>query len=538
MRLKVPFSVRIAVSTALLVIASLGLFAYLSFKQHSEMILASVTEELDATVRNCAPLIQAGDTTAGTAEAEKRLLDILDTFDDRNPRIREFRILAPGEEGLVIVVTSGGRMPSRPGRGQPYEADKAIIETITKCFKENETCDTGLYRDDQGRWISAFSPIRESSGRAVAILSADRQAVEYSREMETALGQTVHYVVAALGTAVILGILVSVRMTRPLGRLYQASKAAREGRFEPVAVAGSDEVATLTRDFNETNVTLQKKMAELEALTRELEQRVASRTEQLSKSYEELRERQQVIQREMAAARRVQETIIPKSLHRERISVDVEYVPIMAIGGDVGFVAEQGEGVFEVAVGDVTGHGMGAALVVNRAHTLVSESYMTRAPLDSILHRVDYLLSREIADIGIFMTLLLCRFDLAAMKMEYAGGRHPSGLLYRRSEGSMTEIGCRCGMLGVGEIFCEQTPVGEAAVKEGDFVVLFTDGLVEATSDDGEAFGRERLEATVRSLAQDEVDGRKLASGIMQAAKTFTGGYFQDDVLVVAVQIR
>ena len=262
-----------------------------------------------------------------------------------------------------------------------------------------------------------------------------------------------------------MGAYISVRITRPLRRLYWAALAAREGRFEPVRVTGRDEIATLARSFNETNETLQGTIRELANLNIELEQRVASRTEELSRSYDEIRRNQEVIQRELSIARRVQETIIPQTLHRERVNIDVEFIPISTIGGDLGFVMERSSTLYEVAVGDVTGHGIGAALVGNRVHTLLSELYATTAPLDSMLYRLDYFLSEEISDIGMFLTLAVMRFDLEKMVAEFTGGGHVAVLHYRPSDKAVIDLESRCGIVGVGDLLCETSPVMQLAFR-------------------------------------------------------------------------
>jgi serine phosphatase RsbU (regulator of sigma subunit) len=338
---------------------------------------------------------------------------------------------------------------------------------------------------------------------------------------------------AALATAV----FVRRRITQPLGRLGEAARQIRGGEFARVETTGIDEVATLMEKFNETNAALKAKMDELELLNRELEQRVVNRTQELAKSYQDLQARQEVLQREIAVARRVQETIVPRSLHREKISIDVEYIPIMAIGGDMGIILEQANDRYDVVVGDVTGHGIGAALVVNRAYTLLSQLYAANAELDATFHRLDYFLAKEIADIGMFMTISACRFDLSKMSMEYGGGGHQPTILYRPSDGSVTELASRCGILGTGTPFCDDPPVKSVPLAAGDCVIMFTDGLVEAMNAAGEEFGQARLEETVRSAAAS-ADGKNLAVRLVEAAKNFTGGYFQDDVLVLVVEIR
>jgi len=537
MALRITFPFRIAAATAVLSLVALSLFAYLSFNFHSEIIIQGIRAEMAATVRNGVTLFDPGDMKVESPGVADVVREQMKKLDEVNVEATEFRLCALTEEGPVLA---GSSLPEEAAGmiGKPFQFDKELTTALTECTMKKIACATPIYRRGNAQWVSALAPVLDEKGRVAGVLSAGREAVEYKQAMDAAVRETALYSVAALAVAAVLGIFVSAQMTRPIRTLYEASKAARDGRFRPVEVTGSDEVAMLTRDFNETNVALQDKIAELEALTKELEQRVVSRTEELSKSYEDLRARQQVLQREMGVARRVQETIIPRSLHRERIDIDVEYVPILEIGGDMGFVVELGGESFTVAVGDVTGHGIGAALVLNRAHMLCSTMSGANVPIESLFFRLDAFFAREIADIGIFMTMFVCRFDLTGMKMEYGGAGHPPALVYRPSADSITALACRCGMLGVGNALCDDPPILAIPIEKGDFVILYTDGLVEATDRQGEQFGQKRLEETVRAAAAGGNDGKKVAETIIESTKSFTGGYFQDDVLVLAVRVK
>jgi serine phosphatase RsbU (regulator of sigma subunit) len=468
---------------------------------------------------------------------EKELQARIDLLHSRNSKDKDFHLFAVRSGVPALVVSSSGATNFDMETSGASEAVKITVDALGKCISLRGTVTTPLYTDEQGLWVTSFAAVTDSTRRVVGVLAADRRATEYSQLRDATISRMLYYSALAVLASTVVGFFVTVRITRPLKLLYDAALAAREGRFKPVPVSGNDEVATLARSFNETNVALDRKIAELAQLNSELEDRVASRTRELSASYDELRKRSDVLQREMNTARKVQETIIPKSLHRERIDIDVAYVPILEIGGDLGLVVERGDNRYDVAVGDVTGHGIGAALVGNRVHTLLSGLYSSDAPLDSLFHRLDFFLSQEISEIGMFLTLLACRFDLERMVMECGGGGHVGALHYRPSTGALSEVEGRCGIIGAGELFCDAQPVSTTPIERGDSFLLYTDGLVDATNPEGAAFGKERLSTTFVSASGERDDGRITAT-IVAAAKDFTGGRFQDDVLVLAVQIK
>lgn len=533
--MRAPFAVKVAVLTAVLTLAALSLFAWLAFRQHTELIVEGLRSELSATARNGAVALSPADVADGQGEALIRLQEALAALGRRNPATKEFRVLTE-ERGALKPLVSGGGLAAAESR-EPADVREHLTETMATCVAARASCTTSLYHFSGIDWITAFAPIVTDDGVVVGVLAVDREVVEYRAAVRRTVGEMALYTTVALAAAVIMGIFASAAITRRIRALYGGALAAREGRFEPLVVRGNDEIAELTRNFNDTNVTLQQKISELAALTRDLEDRVAARTSELERSNVEIRRRQDALERDIIAARRVQGTIVPKSLHRERITIDVGYVPIEAVGGDLGLVVERSLSVYDVAVGDVTGHGVSAALVGNRIHALLSTFYAANAPLDWLYHRLDYLLSREIADLGMFLTLLSCRFNLDNMTMEYAGGGHVAGFHYRSATATMALIESRCGIIGAGQLFCDNPPVGTMAIERGDSICLYTDGVVEAADADGKEFGMERLSSAFAAAAASP-GAADIPSCIIGAVKDFTGGVFQDDVLVLVVQVR
>jgi serine phosphatase RsbU (regulator of sigma subunit) len=68
--------------------------------------------------------------------------------------------------------------------------------------------------------------------------------------------------------------------------------------------------------------------------------------------------------------------------------------------------------------------------------------------------------------------------------------------------------------------------------------VFYTDGLVEAFDGSGEQFGYERLEAAIRESAANDAPGGKIVAEVTEQVKKFTGGYFQDDVLLMVARVK
>ena len=91
--------------------------------------------------------------------------------------------------------------------------------------------------------------------------------------------------------------------------------------------------------------------------------------------------------------------------------------------------------------------------------------------------------------------------------------------------------------MGVGELFCDEPMVREIDLESGDILVLHTDGLSEAFNSEDEVFGLDRLEETILKNTSSGCDGGKIVSCITREVKDFTGGYLQDDVLLILATI-
>jgi serine phosphatase RsbU (regulator of sigma subunit) len=535
-RLRLPFAFKIGVSASLLSVAGVALFAYLSYRQHARHLTATVVEGLAATVRNAAALFPAEEVMSRDPGVREVLRARLDLVSLRNPEVESFRLFAleGGNPLLIAAVPPGDPLSDRRSPSRPDE--RALEIALRDCIRAGRECVTTPHETGGVYWISAFTPITDTKGEVVGVLSGDRKAVELERLISAETRRMIYYSVAAIAASTALGVFLSLRVTRPLKRLYAATEAAARERFEPVDESGTDEVAALGRHFNRTHELLLRRMEELDALARELEDRVRERTDELSQSLEEARRTRDALLREMNVARQIQETIIPRGLQTEGITVGVEYLPVQDLGGDWGTVASRKSGLVELAVGDVTGHGLGAALVVNRVSTLLSQMCSAEADLKTLLGQLDFFLAEELSDIGIYMSLMVLRLDLEKMRLHYAGAGHPPVMVYR-GDGSLTRLESNCGLLGLGELYCDGPMVSEFEIKGGDLIVLVTDGLIEAADSEGRQFGLEGLEKTILETSAEGCPAQELAACITEKVKSFTGGHLQDDVLIIVAKM-
>jgi PAS domain S-box-containing protein len=206
------------------------------------------------------------------------------------------------------------------------------------------------------------------------------------------------------------------------------------------------------------------------------------------------------------------------------------------VGGDFYDVFDTGDGSWALAIGDVCGKGVDAAIVTSLArHTLRAVALQERKP-SGVLGHLNQAVIQQRTD-HMFCTVCYVRLR------PYEGGArltvcvagHPLPLVLRR-DGLVETVGNPGSLLGI----FEDPELTDCAVdlREGDTLVLFTDGILEERRGDGEIFGRERLESVVRSSRGK--DARGIAEAVERALTAFTPEAPRDDValLVARVQTR
>jgi len=235
------------------------------------------------------------------------------------------------------------------------------------------------------------------------------------------------------------------------------------------------------------------------------------------------------VKEQVKVARAIQEGLLPRDpegvsgFEMAGWSVPAEE----ALGDYYDFIALE-DGRWVVAIGDVAGHGIGPALLMSSARSLLHS--LTDGPfmVGDILARMN---NRFEEDTGgaIFMSLFVLVFDPASRSFVYGNAGHTSPLLVRK-QGS--EDLARTGLaLGI-EQGMEYEVKGPVSLEPGDTLVLTTDGILESRSGD-EFFGRVRLKQVIRE--NSELSAGDLIQAVHRQVLEFTGGAPADDDLTMVI---
>ncbi|HQR47370.1 MAG TPA: SpoIIE family protein phosphatase [Thermoanaerobaculia bacterium] len=205
--------------------------------------------------------------------------------------------------------------------------------------------------------------------------------------------------------------------------------------------------------------------------------------------------KQELLEQDLALARRIQARFLPKGSPEVRGWAFCDhYAPALEVGGDYFDFLELPRPFLGIAIGDVSGKGVSAALVMAKLGSEVRYHSVGRTDPAEILGRVNRVLSEDLED-GVFVTASLLVVNTESGEVRMASAGHPPPLV-RRASGAVTPLAAGARLpLGVADstVF----PAASFALGPGDVAVLYTDGITEAADRSGALLGEERMKATV-----------------------------------------
>ncbi len=236
-------------------------------------------------------------------------------------------------------------------------------------------------------------------------------------------------------------------------------------------------------------------------------------------------------------AKAVIERMLPQLPTIDGWKMGMVYAPHSVIGGDFYDLIRIDERHLFLAMGDVSGHGTSAALVV--ASTLKSLRHAVRegGNLSEIIVRFNDDIHEDLLS-SYFITMFGALVDLHTRVMTcVCAGHHPALLANPRRRSILIQLGNPAPAIGLmkGDIFVNHLEPMTVQLRSGDTILQFTDGLFEATNAEGQAYGRRRIMAALLLAMDDEpeVGVARLVGGV----KKFAGDAFTDDVTAMMIKV-
>ena len=262
------------------------------------------------------------------------------------------------------------------------------------------------------------------------------------------------------------------------------------------------------------------------AVERELLE-AAVRREQ-KRAEEQLRETRE----EFRVAREIQQRLFPKTSPQPGpFDIAGATHPAQATGGDYFDYVAMADGCLGIVVADVTGHGVGPALLMAETRAYLRSLAMNAADVGEILTGTHRALADDV-DLERYVTLLLAKLDPQSQSLTYASAGHPTGYILDAS-GAVKALLKPTGVPFGAPLKAPYAAAPPIPLAVGDIVLLVTDGIEEATSPDNEFFGVQRILDLVRGHAQNTA--QQILQALENAVREFSHNQPQLDDMTVAV---
>lgn len=251
-----------------------------------------------------------------------------------------------------------------------------------------------------------------------------------------------------------------------------------------------------------------------------------------------LQTRYERINQELAAAKSIHEQAFPQPRTSGSVRFAYSYRPMSLIGGDYLFASfERGnpDSAVLVVLLDVSGHGIPAALTVNRLQGELMQFVGEHPATDpgALLSALNRYICLTCPEAPVLVSGVAVRVDPVADSIQVANAGHPGALL-RGKSGNLTRIDATGPLMGIESgAGTMDWGVEKFTFKPGDALVAFTDGLTEASDSGGGMFGISGIEESIRSRWLDP--GQRWPELVQRSVDRYCEGVVNDDMLIVDV---
>ena len=305
----------------------------------------------------------------------------------------------------------------------------------------------------------------------------------------------------------VLNRVGSRNITEPIKEIIRVLKRTRKGQFdEKVQVVSNDELGYTGDVINEMT--------------------------------EGLKERD-LMKQSLELAMEVQQNLLPKENPRIKgLDIAGKSIYCDETGGDYyDFIKVDGNRQENIAivVGDVSGHGIPSALLMATARAFIRQRADLPGGLSQVISDVNRQIAGDVEESGQFMTLFYMVVDQDSRSLEWVRAGHDPGIFYDPERGVFEDLAGPGLALGVNSEWNYVTNRKEG-LKDGQIIVLGTDGIWEAQNPEGEMFGKDAVCRIIRENADAEANA--LLDVIIDSLDHFRDGFkLQDDVTLIVVKI-
>lgn len=482
-----------------------------AFKQHLENLIEVGANLIPGEDIQAIPLQTGCEKTPGAMALIQKLRSIRSV----NQNIFDTYIMVTDPDpDYVRFVTNADRERTPVGCGERYSIRN---EPEVRLGFQKPYANLRPHEDQWGTWVSAYAPVKTRSGETAGVLGLDIAEQTVVQIQQEFFSRFLIAIGACLGFSLIVGLLSSLWLVKPIRRVVSGMETVGDGDLEHKLEHFSEtEFDRISRIFNKMTESLKRMMSELGRTIRENER----------------------VRREIEIATEIQKSIFPEHPPEvEGLEIEAKSVPAKEVGGDYyDFIPVSSGDQMGFIIADASGKGLPGTLYMTRSRSVFRVVSSEEVHPGQILSRSNsYIAADASSGKGMFITVLYLLYDKAKKQMTCANAGHYSPVWFRAKEKVFSEI--TTSGIPVG-ILPEQTYQEETIqLASQDILVMYTDGVTEAKAAHGEMFGVERLKRLVEQ--NSSLGAHDLFQKIEAGIKEFIGDAPPfDDLTLIVVRVK
>jgi phosphoserine phosphatase RsbU/P len=241
------------------------------------------------------------------------------------------------------------------------------------------------------------------------------------------------------------------------------------------------------------------------------------------------------VMRDMEIAQQIQMSLLPASPPElAGIEIGGRCMSAAHVGGDYYDFFRRDEHTIDMLIADVSGHSVGAALIMAEVRTLLRALVNSSYNASSILQSLNTQLYDDLTRAELFITMFYAKYSSATGRLSYANAGHNHPMICRKGQQACIELDAEGLIIGVKPSVVFEERVIE--LHKGDVLFFYTDGLTEAANPEGEMFENGRVCSHLRSVSHLPV--KDIIDSFYRTVTEFTGSTtLQDDISIVVLKI-
>lgn len=564
---KISLSRRVSLSIKIIILFIIFLSflslcnAFLSYSQAISILNQGLGEELLAIVKNSSYTFPSEElkllvSLIGGERREIRKIS-LQKISERLKKIKEINFLdsvyvmiKKGNFGYVIAscgdVLEGEHIPLNKFslsafRGIPSYDRKVLSKGFFQILFQQFS----LTQERK----SAYAPVYFQD-KIVGVLGIEASWERSFNQILKIRNQAVTFFVVSIILSLILSIIVAQSITGPVKLLLTGIQRVAKGDLSyQIKVKNlwilpwRDEIGELTVAFNRMTKNLQEKneenkilYEEINRFNRELERKIKDATHSLEEINKRLIEKETQRDEELKLATQIQKTLLPHNFYKKGVRIVTKFTPAAELGGDFYNFSLIDPENLGVVIGDVAGKGVPAALLMAMAVGILHEtSRGTTSPAEILKKANNTIRSHIEIDFPNFVSAFYGVLNLNTKFFTYSKAGHEIPILYRKKENICEFLDAEGLFLGAfADVEYQEKQV---RLEEGDRIIFFTDGLIEAKNENGEMFGLLRLKEEILKNRDEKIENmiEKIQNSILSFVKDKS---LSDDFAIMIMEIE